>query len=89
MTTFVDGITVINAVWLNNVDAQVQVVPNCLRFDVAQVLTNPQKAQAQANIGLDTTSFTVLMATWFATLPTTLPASPGQPWNNGGTLSFS
>lgn len=26
---------------------------------------------------------------WFATLPTTLPATPGQPWNNGGTLAFS
>ena len=25
------------------------------------------------------------MAAWFATLP----ATPGQPWNNGGTLAFS
>lgn len=28
-------------------------------------------------------------ATWFATLPTTLPSTAGQPWNNGGTLSVS
>jgi hypothetical protein len=29
------------------------------------------------------------MATWFATLPTTLPASAGLPWNDGGVLAFS
>lgn len=29
------------------------------------------------------------MSTWFATLPTTLPGTPGQPWNNGNNLSFS
>jgi len=29
------------------------------------------------------------MATWFAALPTTLPGTAGQPWNNGGVLSFS
>lgn len=27
--------------------------------------------------------------TWFNSLPTTLPPTSGQPWNNGGTLSFS
>lgn len=26
---------------------------------------------------------------WFNSLPTTLPGTPGQPWNNGGTLVFS
>jgi hypothetical protein len=34
-------------------------------------------------------AFTTFMATWFATLPTTLPVTAGQPWNNGGVLSFS
>jgi hypothetical protein len=32
---------------------------------------------------------TASMIAWFAALPTTLPATAGQPWNNGGTLSFS
>jgi len=29
------------------------------------------------------------LTTWFATLPTTLPGSAGQWWNNGGTLAQS
>lgn len=33
--------------------------------------------------------FTLLLAVWFAGLPTTLPATEGQPWNNGNMLSFS
>lgn len=28
-------------------------------------------------------------ATWFASLPTSLPDAAGEPWNNGGVLSFS
>ena len=27
--------------------------------------------------------------TWFNALPTTLPATAGVPWNNGGTLAVS
>lgn len=29
------------------------------------------------------------MAAWFATLPTSPPPGSMQPWNNGGTLSFT
>jgi hypothetical protein len=29
------------------------------------------------------------MAVWFSTLPTTLPPTPGWPWNDGGVLAFS
>jgi hypothetical protein len=29
------------------------------------------------------------MVTWFNSLPTTLPATPGVLWNNMGTLSQS
>jgi len=34
-------------------------------------------------------AFTSFMATWFASLPTTLPVTSGQPWNNAGVLSLS
>lgn len=40
-------------------------------------------------VDIDTGGFTAFMAYWFSTLPTTLPATSGQPWNNGGMLSFS
>ena len=30
-----------------------------------------------------------LFAQWFATLPTTLPSTAGQCWNNGGSLAIS
>ncbi|MCA8382523.1 hypothetical protein [Burkholderia cenocepacia] len=33
--------------------------------------------------------FSALMLAWFQSLPTTLPASPGVLWNNGGTLALS
>lgn len=29
------------------------------------------------------------MTTWFKSLPTTIPATAGVLWNNGGTLSMS
>lgn len=32
---------------------------------------------------------TAQMTAWFQGLPTSLPASPGILWNNGGTLSLS
>lgn len=34
-------------------------------------------------------SFGVAFAAWFATLPTSLPGTPGQFWNNGNTLARS
>jgi len=34
-------------------------------------------------------TFSAAMVTWFNSLPTTLPATPGVLWNNMGTLSQS
>ncbi len=34
-------------------------------------------------------AFNIFMNNWVATLPTSLPASPGVAWNNGGTISIS
>lgn len=33
--------------------------------------------------------FTAIMLAWFNSLPTTLPATTGVLWNNGGTLALS
>ncbi|KUY70816.1 hypothetical protein [Burkholderia sp. RF4-BP95] len=33
--------------------------------------------------------FSAAMLAWFNSLPTTLPATPGVLWNNGGTLAQS
>ena len=33
--------------------------------------------------------FGVAMLAWFLSLPTSLPATPGVLWNNGGTLALS
>lgn len=32
---------------------------------------------------------TVALTAFFANLPTSLPAAPGQLWNNGGLLAYS
>jgi hypothetical protein len=45
------------------------------------------RAEAIVNQAFAPTS--AAMAAWFATLPTTPPPASGQPWNNGGTLSFT
>lgn len=42
-----------------------------------------------AGIQTATKSDVILLDMLPADLPTALPASPGQPWNNGGTLSVS
>lgn len=39
--------------------------------------------------GISTSVFGSLYSTWFNSLPTTLPASTGVLWNNGGLLSKS
>jgi hypothetical protein len=39
--------------------------------------------------GLTPAALGAALTTWFATLPTSLPASAGQWWNNGGTLAQS
>ncbi|VWB67513.1 hypothetical protein [Burkholderia lata] len=33
--------------------------------------------------------FTAIMTAWFLSLPTSLPATSGVLWNNGGTLALS
>lgn len=33
--------------------------------------------------------FAAMMLAWFNSLPTSLPATPGVLWNNGGTLAQS
>lgn len=35
------------------------------------------------------TAFTAFMSAWFATLPRSVPSTPGLPWNHAGALSFS
>lgn len=39
--------------------------------------------------GAPQASFNVSFLAWMASLPTTLPASPGVAWNNSGTPSVS
>lgn len=39
--------------------------------------------------GGTTPQFAAAMLAWFNSLPTTLPATAGQLWNNGGTLAQS
>lgn len=39
--------------------------------------------------GATPAQITAAMSTWWQSLPTTLPATRNQPWNNGGQLSFS
>ncbi|QGZ66259.1 hypothetical protein [Paraburkholderia acidisoli] len=39
--------------------------------------------------GISTSVFGTLYASWFNSLPTTLPATSGVYWNNGGVLSKS
>lgn len=34
-------------------------------------------------------AFNIFMNAWIAGLPTSLPATPGVAWNNGGTISIS
>ena len=34
-------------------------------------------------------AFNIFMANWIASLPTSLPATSGIAWNNGGTISIS
>lgn len=62
----------------------------------------PEQVQAMGNsIGSQTTTalntlangagatFAATMLAWFNSLPTTLPATSGVLWNNGGTLAQS
>jgi len=39
--------------------------------------------------GIAGATFSATMNTWFKSLPTTLPSTANQPWNNGGSLSFT
>ena len=71
-----------------------------IRFDAAMGFTPTSNASGPVFVtgtlnptnggtGIAAATFSAAMATWFATLPTTLPGTSGQPWNNGGMLSFS
>lgn len=46
-------------------------------------------AASAASIGSGGPVFAAGFAAWFNTLPTSLPGTSGQFWNNGGTLSQS
>jgi hypothetical protein len=39
--------------------------------------------------GIAAATFSAAMNTWFKSLPTALPSTANQPWNNGGSLSFT
>ncbi len=40
-------------------------------------------------LSVSTSNFNTSIVAWWASLPTTIPSTSGQPWNNGGALSFS
>ena len=46
-------------------------------------------AWVDTGTSLESVIGTISVGAWFATLPTTLPSTPGQPWNDGRTLAFS
>ena len=53
-------------------------------------LSPPIPAGAIAVVATSPTAFTAaVFAALFASLPTAPPSGPGQPWNNGGLVSFS
>jgi hypothetical protein len=56
-----------------------------------QVLTynGPTEAQSWEDITVTQSAFNASMVVWLASLPTTLPATAGQPWNNQGVFSIS
>jgi len=55
-----------------------------------QSMARIEQAFTQANsTATNTNLFNVSFLAWWATLPTTLPASPNVAWNNGGVLSVT
>jgi hypothetical protein len=59
-------------------------------FVDGQVLTAAQLNQAFADsLSEVSQQFGQMFATWFASLPTTLPAQAGAFWNDNGTLARS
>ena len=57
-------------------------IPTCTQYTFAQLA-------GYIIPNTPTTAFGVAMLAWFNTLPTSLPASSGVLWNNGGTLAQS
>ena len=52
------------------------------------IATNPV-GSVYGGTGISGATFSAAMNTWFKSLPTTLPSTLNQPWNNGGSLSFT
>jgi hypothetical protein len=59
--------------------------------NASAALSTANSASTTANAALPntTTALGALYASWFSGLPTTLPGTSGQFWNNGGILSKS
>lgn len=70
-----------NGLWWDSVGCQLYVYYNDG--------TSRQWVPATSLTSISAAITTTAMAAWFATLPTTPPPASGQPWNNGGTLSFT
>ena len=52
------------------------------------LILDEELARVEA-VGFTPSVFAALMLTWFNALPTTLPATAGVLWNNGGTVAQS
>jgi hypothetical protein len=57
-------------------------IPTLAQYSMAQLAVAVGSSIPQA-------AFAALMLTWFNSLPTVLPGTPGILWNNGGTLAQS
>lgn len=57
--------------------------------DAATLASAGAAATAALATAMSPAALGAALATWFATLPTSIPASAGQWWNNGGTLAQS
>jgi hypothetical protein len=57
-------------------------LPTLAQYTFAQVATAVAANTPPAAFGIS-------MLAWFLTLPTSLPATAGVLWNNGGTLALS
>lgn len=54
-----------------------------------QAFANVMEMVTAPALDLGGTNFGIAMTLWFKSLPTTLPATSGVLWNNGGTLALS